>query len=105
MVVWRHSLSGGTSRRWVALLFVAGLYCVMGGCLDSQADQSISVNDQVPVDGPATDQGQQSSGQVSVPIQTGVTIEQATPIGLVVLMALQMLLSHRREMSRIRCKR
>jgi len=42
---------------------------------------------------------------VNAPGWTGVAVSEAMPVGLAVLLVLIVVLSHRREMTRIRCER
>jgi len=101
-------------------VFALGLACALAGCASNMARQALELDTVPPPASPvqapssaapppaSAPQATQQSGQGNVAAQLdasgwkGFEYTTAVPVGQVVLLALMLLLSHRREVLRIR---
>jgi len=81
-----------------------------GGGIAAPVDATVEVD--APVNAPGwtgvaapVDATVEVDAPVNAPGWTGVAVSEAMPVGLAVLLVLIVVLSHRREMTRIRCER
>lgn len=110
----------GTPRKAPAALLASFTACclLLYGCIataDQRVERPTDAGDLSPVGAVV----QQAGGGIAAPVDatvevdapvnapgcTGVAVSEAMPVGLAVLLVLIVVLSHRREMTRIRCER
>ena len=110
----------GTPRKAPAALLASFAACcvLLSGCIataDQRVERPTDAGDLSPVGAVV----QQAGGGIAAPVDatvevdapvnapgwTGVAVSEAMPVGLAVLLVLIVVLSHRREMTRIRCER
>ena len=110
----------GTPRKAPAAILASFTACclLLYGCIataDQRVERPTDAGDLSPVGAVV----QQAGGGIAAPVDatvevdapvnapgwTGVSVSEAMPFGLAVLLVLIVILSHRREMTRIRCER